>query len=205
MARRDSQTQRLRPAPAASRTAAPARSQLSRLPRLAGWIALAACVTALNISKLENNDIWIHLKTGEYVLQTGWVPLNDPYSFTAADRAYVAHEWLAAVLFYLAYAFSGVIGLAIFKALVIAAACAFLYGAVRAAGGRLAVMLPAFALLLYIASARYMERPHIFAYLMAAAYLWLFFRYRDGDRNRRWLYLIVPADILWTNLHGSFI
>jgi tetratricopeptide (TPR) repeat protein len=154
---------------------------------------------------MANNDIWIHLKTGEYVLQTGWVPLKDPYSFTAADHAYVAHEWLAAVLFYLVYAPFGVVGLTVFKALVVAAACVLLYGAARTAGARLSVMLPAFALLLYIGSARYIERPYIFAYLIAAVYLWLFFRYRDGDRNRRWLYLIVPADILWTNLHGSFI
>jgi len=205
MARRDSRTRRRQPAPAASSAGAPVGSGLSWPPRLVGWIALAGCVTALTIFKLENNDIWIHLKTGEYVLRTGWVPLNDPYSFTAADRAYVAHEWLAAVLFYLLHASSGVIGLTVFKALVVAAACVLLYGAARAAGARVAVMLPAFALLLYIASARYIERPHIFAYLMAAIYLWLFFRYRDGDRNRRWLYLIVPADVLWTNLHGSFI
>ena len=88
---------------------------------------------------------------------------------------------------------------------VVAAACAFLYGAGRIAGARLSVMLPAFAVLLYLGSARYIERPHVFSYLMAAVYLWLFFRYRDGGRERRWLYLMLPADVLWTNLHGGYV
>jgi hypothetical protein len=184
---------------------APGTRTLSSPLLALGWLSLSVYVTVMTVFKMSNNDIWIHLRTGEYVLATGWPPIKDPYSFTAADHDYVAHEWLAGVLFYLVYAAGGVTGLIVFKALVVAASCALLYAAARAAGARLSVILPAFACLLYIASARYLERPHIFSYLMAALYLWLFFRYREAGRDRRWLYPLLPAHTIWTNLHGGYV
>jgi hypothetical protein len=212
MARRDARTRWGKRAPTpttaaaapATVTAAPVSPALSRAVVGLAWLALLACVTAMTVFTMSNNDIWIHLKTGEYVLRNGWVPIKDPYSFTASDHDYVAHEWLAGVLFYLVYAPFGVTGLIVFKSAIVAAACAFLYGVARILGARFSVMLPAFAVLLYLGSARYIERPHVFSYLMAAVYLWLFFRYRDGG-DRRWLYLMLPADVAWTNLHGGYV
>ncbi len=168
-------------------------------------ISLGLCIAAMTIFPMSNNDIWIHLQTGEYVLANGRVPEKDPYSFTAADRDYVAHEWLAGVIFHLVYAGGGVNGLILFKTLVIGAACFILCSAAKLLGSRLSVILPAFALVLYIASARFLVRPHVFSYLMGALYLWLFLRYRERGRRRAWLCLIPAAHILWTNLHGGYV
>jgi len=178
---------------------------LSRTLLAVGLLSLAVYVAVMTLFKMSNNDIWIHLKTGEYVLKNGWVPLKDPYSFTASDHDYVAHEWLAGVLFYLVYAPLGVPGLIFFKAAILAASNAVLYLVARILRARLSVMLPAFACMLYISTARYLERPHIFSYLMAAVYLWLFFRFREGGRRRIWLYLLLPAHVLWANLHGGWV
>jgi hypothetical protein len=168
-------------------------------------LSVVLYLAAMTIFRMSNNDIWIHLKTGEYVLTNGSVPEKDPYSFIAADRDYIAHEWLAGVIFHLVHASGGVNGLILFKTLVITAACFLLYGAARLLGSRLSVILPAFALVLYIASARFLVRPHVFSYFMGALYLWLFFRYRECGRRRAWLYLIPVAHVLWTNLHGGYI
>jgi hypothetical protein len=144
-------------------------------------LSLAIYVAAMTLPyKVANNDIWIHLKTGEYVLSSGWFPIKDPYSFIAADHDYVAHEWLAGVLFYLVYVTTGVTGLIVFKSTLLSLATTLLYKTARLLGARLSVILPSFACLLYIATARIVERPHIFSYLMLTLYLWLFFRYREG-------------------------
>lgn len=174
------------------------------------WLALAlTCLSiyvgVMTLFKMSNNDIWIHLRTGEYVIKNGWVPHKDPYSFIAADHDYVAHEWLAGVLFYVVYSAGGVKGLIFFKSAILAATSALLYLTARRLGSRMSVILPAFTNLLYIGSARFLERPHIFSYLMAAVYLWLFFTYREGGRDRRWLYAILPAHVIWTNLHGGYV
>jgi tetratricopeptide (TPR) repeat protein len=168
-------------------------------------LSLAVYLAFVTFFKVSNNDIWIHLETGEYVLTHLRVPVTDPYSFTAAGRSYVAHEWLAGVLFYLVYSGAGVGGLILFKAAVIAGTVVLLFLAARRLRGRLSVILPVFALVLYLGSARFFERPHIFSYLLAAVILWLFLRYREGGRDRRWLYAIIPVQVLWVNLHGGWV
>ncbi len=186
--------------------AAPAEARRLK-PFLLAVAILSLCVYTgvMTLFQMSNNDIWIHLKTGEYVLTNGWVPQTDPYSFIAADRDYVAHEWLAGVLFYLVYSAGGVVGLIFFKSAVLAASCFILYRTARLLKSRIAVILPAYACLLYISTARYLERPHIFSYLMGALYLWLFFKYREHGRNRTWLYVIPVAHAVWTNLHGGYV
>ncbi len=171
--------------------------------RVLAFAGLAVLVLSLTVFKMSNNDIWIHLKTGEIVASTWDVPDKDPYSFTASDRDYVAHEWLSGVLFYLVYAAAGVTGLIVFKAAVIVATCIALYGACWFRRDRLVVLMPCFALMLLIGSARYLERPHIFTYLFSAIYLFVYFAYRDGGRDRRWLYALPPLHAIWTNLHGG--
>jgi len=109
-------------------------SSVPPLLRAVGWFGLAACIAAMTVCKMSNNDIWIHLKTGEYVL-AHWVPHKDPYSFTAADHDYVAHEWLAAVFFHLVHAGFGVPGLIFAKALIVAATCALLAATAAAPAG----------------------------------------------------------------------
>lgn len=167
------------------------------------FAGLIFLIAALSIFKMSNNDIWIHLKTGETILKTWHVPEKDPYSFTAPDHDYVAHEWLSGVLFYLVYAAGGVNGLIFFKSAVIFATCAALYGVCRILKTDGTLMFFCFTLMLYIGSARFLERPHIFSYLFEALYLFCYFKYREGGRNRFWLYLIPLLHVPWTNLHGG--
>ncbi len=168
-------------------------------------LASAAFVVALGWCKLSSNDIWILLETGEYILRHRAVPVLDPFSFTAADRPYVVHEWLAAVLFRLVDAAAGPSGLIPFKTAVVAAACAGFWCCARLLGASLGVLLPAFALGGYIAGSRFLERPHVFSFLFFAVYLACFLRYRERERNRAWLWAIPPLHVLWVNLHGGHV
>ena len=152
---------------------------------------------------MSNNDIWIHLKTGETILKTGHVPDKDPYSFTASDPDYVAHEWLSGVVFQIVYAAAGVNGLIYFKAGVIFATCLALWGCCRYLKISPLIQWVCFTGMLFIGSARYLERPHIFSYLFVALYLLCYFAYRCGNRKRAWLYAIPLLHIVWTNMHGG--
>ncbi len=173
------------------------------LATVAAFAGLAFLISSLTIFSMSNNDIWIHLKTGENVLKTWHVPDKDPYSFTASDHDYVAHEWLSGVVFYLVYAAGGVNALIFFKGAIIAATCAALFGACWFRKDRLTVLFPCLTLMLFIGSARYLERPHIFSYLFTALYLLCYFAWREGGRRRVWLYAIPVLHVVWTNLHGG--
>src|SRR5262245_34290522 len=99
-------------------------------------LGAATLVAALGWCKLSSNDIWILLEVGEYIVQHRAVPLLDPFSFTAADRPYVVHEWLAAVLFHLVDAAAGPAGVIVLKTGVVLAACAFFWLAARRLGAK---------------------------------------------------------------------
>src|SRR6476661_63756 len=51
-------------------------------------------IFAFDFVSATDIDLWWHLKTGELIAATGSVPVVDPYSYTAAGRSWVAHEWL---------------------------------------------------------------------------------------------------------------
>jgi len=52
------------------------RSAPSRGEFLA-WVSLGALILALTLSPITNNDIFLHLKTGALILETGRVPHLD--------------------------------------------------------------------------------------------------------------------------------
>lgn len=183
-------------------------SRLARLPLdeaalLAGFAVL---VVSLNIAPITNNDVFLHLRTGERVLATGSVPEQDDYSALARGRRYVAHEWLSAVLFRVTettFGERGLDALILLKTLVALAVAALLYAAARTLGAAPGIAVPSLTLVLVLASARFLERPHIFTYLMLALYLWLLARRRAGHRAPLWAF--VPLQVLWANLHGGFV
>lgn len=167
-------------------------------------VSMAVYLVALNWFKMSNNDIWIHLTTGEWILENGWVPGNDIYSWNATHRPYVAFEWLAGVFYYFIFELGGVTGLLMSKIATVVVMWALLYDTARLLGARLSVLLPGLGILMYIASARILVRPHVITYLFIALFIWLFFNYRQRGRRRLWLYLLLPAQALWINLHGAW-
>ncbi|HXI04021.1 MAG TPA: tetratricopeptide repeat protein [Candidatus Saccharimonadales bacterium] len=185
-------------------TARPASEKLARAAFIVALVSMAIYVVALDWYKMSNNDIWIHLKTGELILKNFHVPGNDVYSWNATNHPYVAHEWLAAVFFYLVYQAGGVTGLLLSKIAVVVAIWLLLYDTSRLLGARLSVILPGLGILIYIGTARFLVRPHIFSYLFITIFIWLFFNYRERGRDRRWLYALLAVQVVWVNTHGAW-
>src|SRR5262245_32680868 len=74
--------------------------------RLAILLAFLALATLMALAPIGNNDIWLHLRTGERILRGG-LPRADDYTYTRAGTPYIAHEWLAEVFFALLYRVTG--------------------------------------------------------------------------------------------------
>src|SRR5258705_7077856 len=73
--------------------------------------ALLLAVFAFSVPTIPSADMWWHLSTGRYILQNHSIPHTDPFSATAAGKPWIAHEWLADILFYGAYSALGSAGL----------------------------------------------------------------------------------------------
>jgi len=183
--------------------------------RILAWrlaaAALGLLVIALTFTPITNNDLFLHLLTGRLVLEQHAVPTVDDYSALARGRPYVAHEWLSAVLFRLIQAAGPGDGFdrLVFAKVALSLLLAWLLlRAARHAGASRAVALPCLAWVMCLAAARVQERPHLFAYVLLASYLLILARrarrLRTG-RVDRGLWLLPLFQILWTNLHGSFL
>ncbi len=156
--------------------------------------------------KLGDYDIWYHLRAGDYILSTGSVFHNDPFSFTAADRPWSVQSWLAAVIFFLVHSVGGVNGLILFNATLITATFFLVYLNMRLfmdKEGEITLAVVLLTVAAFAARFRFMVRPHDLEFLFLAALLYILNLYRFTGKNR--LFLLPVIQLLWVNIHGSHI
>ncbi len=143
-------------------------------------------------------DLWWHLRTGQWIVETGTVPRVDPFSFTRAGQAWVSHEWLSEAVFYEIWHHLGFGGLIVFSAVITTAGFLLLYA--RCPG--VAHWAAAATVLGAVASApAWGVRPQMFTFALASLLLWLLER---GERRPWVLIAIPPMFLLWLNLHAGF-
>src|SRR5215472_18161834 len=71
-----------------------------------------AVVTLLTVSnRLNDPDLWWHLKVGQIIASTHSIPTTELFSHTAQGHSWTAHEWLAQLSIYAAYEVAGNTGL----------------------------------------------------------------------------------------------
>lgn len=199
---------------------------MGRAHRVALLAAFALLVAVLTITPISNNDIWLHLRTGNLILERGAVPRVEEYTFTRAGEPIVDHEWLAQVLFTAAHRLVGLAGLSEAK-LALAVGTVFLvflrcrrsidgaaHGTPAGVGNdphpaTLHLAAAAWATLgavLLIATHLFI-RPHLFTFLLAAAFSMILPSTDSPDRRvqARAVAALLGLQILWVNLHGGFV
>jgi len=170
----------------------------------AGRLLFLAWVVALDFRPVTNNDFWYHLRVGEDILATGAVPRVDVYSGIAQGQPFVEQGWLAAVVMALigrhfrAWAFT------LLGDLAGLATAVLLYLAVPRPLRRAPWTLPLLALCFYLTAFAVAVRPVVFAMPILAAFVYCLERWRRTRRARD-LVPLVPLELLWANLHGSFL
>lgn len=164
-----------------------------------------ACVfffVLLRIPLFVWGDTWFNLVLGREVAESGMITSNRTTAM-GWGMPVVDVQWFAHYLFYLVARLTGMAGVIIAGASLVAAC--FAWGAwfsVRhgaSAGRTLLVTLTAFAAM----GAQVVLRAQTLAYpmlLLFPALLWL-----DTQRASRRTWWLVPAAALWANLHGSVL
>lgn len=143
-------------------------------------------------------DLWWHLRTGQWIVETGHIPHADPFSFTRTGQAWVSHEWLSEVAFYELWKHGGAAALIIFSAIVTASGFMLLY--LRCPGKR--YWAAAATVVGALASApSWGTRPQMFTFVLASLLLWLIEKGEDQPKLLFWIPLIF---LFWVNLHAGF-
>lgn len=161
----------------------------------------------VSLRKVENFDIWWHIKVGESIVRDLQIPLQETFSHTMVGSSWTPHEWLAEVLFFLVHQVGGVNGLSIFTSFVVAltAWLCWLRGRHFGSGPWSLAILIVWALL--AARFRFMARPHIFFFLLANLLLFSleYLQAKTSESKNAAVILAIPVILLcWVNTHGSF-
>ncbi len=151
-----------------------------------------------------DNDIWWHLKVGDWIIEHLAVPHTGILSRTAANRPWVAYSWGYEVLMSWAYRWFGIIGIGLYGTLLTIGVAYAVYWMLRRLSGRFWVALVLAAITAWSFLFNGMPRPVFFSIMLFCATLTLLF---EANRRGRvdllyWLPLIFWV---WVNLHIQFI
>lgn len=172
------------------------------------WLLLGLLVVGTALFPVNDFDTWYHLKTGEYIISHHTIPTRDVFSFTAQGRTWITHEWLFEVLMFLAWRLGSLNGVIILKSLVVALGFLFLWLALRRLEVDAVIGAPLAILAVYMVTFRAFGRPHVATEALLALYLYvlLLFKYRPEFRARRKrLWLLLPVQLVWANVHSGMV
>lgn len=156
----------------------------------------------LNMSyELKDPDIWLHLKTGEYIVQHKAVPQTDIFSSTIANKGWIDHSWLVQVIFYLVFHFGGADNLIFLSAIIVTFAFLFLFFAAYTHRKYLVVYVSMLFLAIISTKLRFNIRPENFSILFFAIYLLIL----SKQSRKSWIFLLPLVQVFWVNSHGFFI
>jgi hypothetical protein len=157
-----------------------------------GIFTLSACETT-------DPDMWWHLATGQYIIETHSIPQHDIFSYTATEHEWITHEWLTQVGMISLYNVGGLSALLLATSVVITLSFALVYLQCDARP-HLAVFGVLFGAL--ASAMTWGARPQMLNILMAALFTYLLYLFRTKNKRILWLFPILTA--LWVNLHSGY-
>jgi hypothetical protein len=167
------------------------------------WLGIVVIlfIFSFSISVGPSADMWWHFGTGKLIVENRSVPHADPFSSTFAGKPWVAHEWLADVILYGAYALAGSQGLLLFAAAVVTLAFWLAYSTINGSPG---IKFLALALGILAARPTFSVRPQIITFLFFAIFLLVLGRWQ-GCSEVKLLWLLPVLTLAWVNMHGAYI
>src|SRR6202163_3790669 len=186
-----------------------------RSPQIAFAAILLFGLLAMTAPPATDPDLWWHLRTGQWIVETAHIPHTDPFSFTRAGHAWVSHEWLSEVVFYELWKHAGAAALIVFSAIITTAGFMLLYLRCLLYGAKKHWAAAATVLGALASAPSLGVRPQMFTFTLASLLLWLLdsgnkSANKSGDKSGdkkdrpRLLFWIPPLFLLWLNLHAGF-
>lgn len=168
---------------------------------VAEWVLIALPAAFISFHTLQNNDLPMHLAIGEWILEQGVIPHQDPFAGSVDNAPWVPHEWLAGVGAALVHRLAGAWGL-VAAAVAGGVLFALCHAAVvvRIGGTRLGLLLWSAPLWL-MAGRRLMLRPHLLSLILVFLLWWILL---EARRRPRLLWLVPLVLAFWVNVHGSY-
>jgi hypothetical protein len=177
-------------------------------PTLTDLLGLMLLLLMLSVGSHKlfgDADTATHVATGRWIVEHGMIPRTDPFSSSHLGGEWFAHEWLATLVFFGAFAAGGWSGVVWIAALLIAGAHVLLYRHLVGRGDDALVSFSAVVAAASVASVHWLARPHLFTSLLLVIMVVVLENIVRGRVRPGWLAVLPPLAALWANLHGGFL
>ena len=178
-----------------------------RAVQLAGLAAFIAFIGGFSFyTKLSviDNDIWWHLKVGDWIVAHMAVPHTGILSRTAAARPWIAYSWGYEVLMSLAYRWFGLMGIGLYGTLLTVAVAYAVFWMLFRLSGRFWAALLLTSLVCWSFLFNGMPRPVFFSMVLFCVTLTLLLEANRSGRVEL-LYWLPVIFFIWANLHIQYI
>jgi tetratricopeptide (TPR) repeat protein len=157
----------------------------------------------VGLAPSADGDVFWHLAAGREMVATRSLLYADPFSVSAAGRPWVDVHWLFEVAVHAVHSWAGLLGLVLVKCALTAGSALLLFEVVRRRAGSRALLPFAVTFLAALFAARHLLllRPVIGTLAMLAAFVTVLELSRRS-RSLRWLLLLPPLQVIWSNLQG---
>lgn len=170
-----------------------------------GFVATLLVVFGLFLHpiNLTTADLGRHIINGQVTLESG-IPNTNYYSYTYPDYSFFNHHWLSGVNFYLINQIGGFGLLSIWFAMVSAIAVGFGLSLVWQRSGWV-VGIGSLIVFLPLILSRLEIRPEVFSNLFVMIFIWVLYKYQQGELGPRWLWALPLLSLVWVNTHIYFV
>jgi hypothetical protein len=150
-----------------------------------------------------DSDYWWHIRTGQYIVETGTVPRSDFFSYTVSGQTWVTHEWLTEVGMYFVQEHLGYVGNVLLFGALSAPAALAVYATcrLRGLGEPTAALLMSWAATMTLASAG--VRAQTWTMFLLAVFALILTQYKQGQTRMIWLLPLLVG--IWANLHAGYL
>jgi len=152
---------------------------------------------------VEDPDLWWHLRTGQWIIEHGQVPFEDPFSAFGSGKPWIAYSWLFEIFIYRLFRAFGLVGIVWFTVVMSLLIALALHVLVRRA--KLPFLMELIVVALALSSIKPIVSPRswLFSILFFAVELNVALRVRSGGKPAL-LLVLPPIFVLWANLHIQF-
>lgn len=161
---------------------------------------------AFAASPLKHDDLFWHIRTGDWILEHMRIPHTDAFSFTMQGAVWITHEWLFAFLTASMHAWTGLHGLVVLKQLIVVCITLELYTTSRLTllSARTQWLWPILCLVLLALQPFFVLRASLWTSWMLAL-LWALLLKDPQLRQKKTWWSLLTLFIVWGNLHAGVL
>ncbi len=174
------------------------------------FFLLALIAFAFGIKNLKELDIWIFFKTGEWIWLHRSIPTSDVFSYTFLGQPWTHIKWGYSLLAYFLQRLAGPEFIMVLQGLVNMALVYLIYqiairiNALKKRAKDFNPVLLILALIGFWISAEYRMngRPEMFSHVFTLVFLFVYFKSKSRPKT---LYVLIPVQLLWCNMHDGYV